>query len=126
MVFGTFDRLHPGHIFFLREAKKLGDYLVVVVARDVTVKQVKGHLPRQSEEDRAAHLRNAGIPDEVLLGSLTDKYALVRQERPQVIALGYDQEAFVAGLLTILPDNFPVVRLPAFEPEKFKSSRLPS
>ena len=37
MVFGTFDRLHDGHRFFLREAEKLGTTLFIVVARDSMV-----------------------------------------------------------------------------------------
>ena len=123
MVFGTFDRLHPGHRFFLTEAKKLGDYLIAVVGRDSTVFQVKQHFPEQSEAERARHLAGSGIPDKVLLGSLANKYAIVKQEQPQLIALGYDQEAFVAGLRGQFPD-FQIVRLAAFYPEKYKSSRL--
>ncbi|HEY4500387.1 MAG TPA: adenylyltransferase/cytidyltransferase family protein, partial [Candidatus Paceibacterota bacterium] len=42
MVFGTFDILHPGHLYFLRAAKKLGDYLIVSLARDVNVRKIKG------------------------------------------------------------------------------------
>jgi len=41
MTFGTFDRFHPGHEYYLREAKKLGDSLLTVIARDVTVIKIK-------------------------------------------------------------------------------------
>lgn len=41
MTFGTFDVFHPGHLYYLREAKKLGNYLVTVVARDETVLNIK-------------------------------------------------------------------------------------
>ena len=41
MLFGTFDGLHEGHFDLFRQAKKYGDYLVVVVARDVNVKKIK-------------------------------------------------------------------------------------
>jgi len=52
LVFGTFDILHPGHEYFLKEAKRHGDQLVVVVARDLTVKQVKKLMPDNNELER--------------------------------------------------------------------------
>ncbi|EQD52190.1 glycerol-3-phosphate cytidyltransferase, partial [mine drainage metagenome] len=44
MATGVFDLLHPGHLYFLTEARKLGDELVVVVARDQTARRLK-HEP---------------------------------------------------------------------------------
>ena len=41
MTFGTFDHLHPGHIYYLSEARKYGDYLITVVARDKTTGTLK-------------------------------------------------------------------------------------
>lgn len=41
MAFGTFDVFHPGHEYYLTQAKKYGDILIVVVARDKTVEKVK-------------------------------------------------------------------------------------
>ena len=49
---GTFDGIHKGHEFFLSEAKKLGDWLGVVIARDATVKQVKGRTPIRNQKQR--------------------------------------------------------------------------
>ena len=53
MAFGTFDLMHPGHEYFLRQAKKRGDYLIAVIARDSTVKKLKGKLSYQSLELKA-------------------------------------------------------------------------
>ena len=55
MATGTFDLLHMGHIYFLKEAKKLGDTLCVVVATDVTVRKLK-HEPVNPEEIRRLYL----------------------------------------------------------------------
>ena len=44
MCFGTFDKLHPGHRYYLSESKKQGDYLIVVVARDQNVLKIKNKL----------------------------------------------------------------------------------
>ncbi len=49
---GTFDHLHPGHLDFLRQAKALGDELVVIAARDETVSRIKGFTPTYNEEIR--------------------------------------------------------------------------
>jgi len=46
MAAGTFDLLHPGHIDFLKQAKKEGDYLIIVIATDETSGHDKGKPPR--------------------------------------------------------------------------------
>ena len=67
LTFGTFDRLHPGHEHYLREAKKYGDHLVTIVARDSTVFRVKGKNPIHDEQIRLANLQLTGWSDEVVL-----------------------------------------------------------
>ena len=49
---GVFDIIHPGHIYTLNEAKKLGDVLVVVVATDNTAVKMKKRRPLHSQEQR--------------------------------------------------------------------------
>jgi len=123
MVFGTFDLLHPGHEYFLKEAKKRGDFLTVVVARDSTVLEVKSRLPQESEIERLEKIRNLAYVDRAILGSAgKDKYGIVRKEKPDVICLGYDQEAFVKGLEGVCKCS--IVRLKPHEPHKYKTSKL--
>ncbi len=127
MAFGTFDRLHKGHGYFLREAKKRGDFLVVVVARDRTVGDVKGRMPDESEGERKKNVEKTGVPDKVLLGSLDDKYEVIRKEKPDVICLGYDQQSFVDGLESALKSmgvKAGIVRIGAYMPEKYKTSLM--
>lgn len=121
MVFGTFDILHKGHIHMLREAKDLGDYLVVVVARDQTVSEVKGHYPENNEEFRLKQLKACDIPDKVRLGGVGDKHAVIREEKPDIIALGYDQQFFLADLEKF---GAQVVHLKPFKPDIYKTSLL--
>jgi len=90
MATGVFDLLHPGHLYFLTEAKKLGDELVVVVARDQTARRLK-HEPYVPEHVRREMVEAMKPVDRAILGSATDIYETVVRERPQVIALGYDQ-----------------------------------
>ena len=90
MATGVFDLLHPGHLYFLEEARKLGDELVVVVARDQTARRLK-HETYVPEHVRREMVEALKPVDRAVLGSTTDIYETVVRERPTVIALGYDQ-----------------------------------
>jgi FAD synthetase len=90
MATGVFDLLHPGHVYFLTEARKLGDELVVVVARDKTARRLK-HEPYVPEHIRREMVEALKPVDRAVLGSTTDIYETVVRERPSIIALGYDQ-----------------------------------
>jgi FAD synthetase len=90
MATGVFDLLHPGHVYFLTEAKRLGDELVVVVARDQTARRLKQepYVPEALRREMVEALKPV---DRAVLGSSTDIYETVVRERPQIIALGHDQ-----------------------------------
>lgn len=127
MAFGTFDIYHPGHESYLRQAKKLGDYLVVVVARDRTVAIIKKQETRNKEQRRKKILKESGLADEVVLGDLKNKYAVIEKYRPEVIALGYDQKVDLVeleGKLKEFEINAKIVRLKSFKPEIYKSSLI--
>src|SRR3990172_4966338 len=91
MAMGTFDFLHPGHLNYLRQAKKFGDRLVVVVARDTTVKKEKGRKPVVNEKDRLQLVQQLRIVDNAVLGNVGDRLKIVEKVKPDVICLGYDQ-----------------------------------
>ena len=90
MATGVFDLLHPGHLHFLQEARKLGDELVVVVARDQTARRLK-HEPYVPEHIRREMVEALKPVDRAVLGSTTDIYQTVVDVRPDLIALGYNQ-----------------------------------
>ncbi len=119
---GTFDHLHPGHVEFLKQAKAIGDELIVIVARDETVQRIKGFLPSHNEELRRNNVEGTNIPDLVVLGNLdTDLFHILDKLEPDVIALGYDQRVSEGEILKRFP-GCRVVRLSAFQPEHYKSS----
>ncbi|MGC2035726.1 MAG: adenylyltransferase/cytidyltransferase family protein [Thermoplasmata archaeon] len=91
MATGVFDLLHPGHLYFLTEAKKLGDELVVVVARDQTARRLK-HEPYVPEHLRREMVEALKPVDQAILGSPTDIFATVVDVRPDIIVLGYNQQ----------------------------------
>lgn len=127
IAFGTFDIFHKGHASYLKQAKKLGDRLIVVVARDKTVLEFKRQQANNGEQDRLETVKNSGLADEIILGSLKDKYSVIEKYRPDVIALGYDQKVDLSELEKKLQEfklETKIVRLEAFKPEVYKSSKL--
>ncbi len=98
LVLGTFDGLHKGHEDYFRQAKTYGDRVVAVVARDRTVLDVKGQLPRRGEEERRRAVEDHDLVDRAVLGRDGDKLDVVCELEPDVIVLGYDQGAFTDGL----------------------------
>jgi FAD synthetase len=93
---GTFDLLHLGHVKYLEEAKKAGGKnakLVVIVARDKTVEKRKGLKPVMTEEQRRALVESLKVVDEALLGYEDfDIGTVIEKLKPDVIAVGHDQE----------------------------------
>ena len=90
MAAGVFDLIHMGHVNYLTEAKKLGDRLVVVVASDETVRRNK-HEPLMSQESRVSMVGSLKPVDDVVVGRTGDRFEVVEEIKPDIIALGYDQ-----------------------------------
>jgi FAD synthetase len=125
LAFGTFDIFHSGHEFYLQEAKKLGDYLVVAVALDETVLELKGELPKNSQEQRLKVIKSLPYVNKALLGYKEDKYKVIEEVNPDIIALGYDQNSFTRNLEKELKKRNlkpKVVRITSYSPEIYKSS----
>ena len=125
MIFGTFDLIHQGHINLFEQAKRYGDYLIVVIARDKTVKQVKGKKPQETAKSRKKTV--AKYVDKAVLGNLKDKFAAIKKYKPDVICLGYDQTLFIEAMkfeIKKLKLKTRVVRLSPFKAHIYKSSLL--
>lgn len=128
MVFGTFDILHPGHISFLRQAKKLGDFLIVSLARENNIRKIKGHKARHSEKQRQTMLEAIKYVNKAVLGATDDYIKHIVSQKPDIIALGYDQRAFTANLKEKLAGaglkKIRIVRLKSYRPHLYKTSKL--
>ncbi|PIR84147.1 FAD synthase [Candidatus Kaiserbacteria bacterium CG10_big_fil_rev_8_21_14_0_10_51_14] len=130
MVFGTFDILHEGHIDFFRQARALAPYphLIVSVARDVSVERIKGAHPRRTENERLATVERYALVDEGVLGDMEGYIDHIRATRPDIIALGYDQNGeYVENLekdLHATGLQTKIIRLSAYKPEVYKTSKL--
>ncbi|PIN77476.1 FAD synthase [Candidatus Woesearchaeota archaeon CG06_land_8_20_14_3_00_33_13] len=128
LAFGTFDIFHKGHEFYLKNARKHGDILNVVVARDSTVKQIKGKYPLNNELKRLAVIQNLNYVDKAFLGYEEDKYKIIEEIRPDIICLGYDQKSFNNDLKNKLKKrglNPKIIKFEkGFKPEVYKTSKL--
>lgn len=130
MAAGTFDLIHKGHLYYLREAKKCGDKLVVIVARDKNILKFKGKKPKFNEAERIKHVKALKIADKVMLGHKDDIFDVISEINPDVICLGYDQNLVSIEKLKIELQargiEAEVLRMGAFKPDVYKSSRLKS
>ncbi len=128
LVFGTFDGVHEGHRNMLAQAKELGDYLIVAVAPDNVVSEIKGKVCVNRSAQRIQAVRDERIADEVVLGDkLLSNWSVLKKYKPDIIALGYDQEELKAALGAHFENSEKkpkLVMLKAFKPEKYKSSIL--
>jgi cytidyltransferase-like protein len=132
LLFGTFDGLHEGHKAMLTEAKEKVDRLIISLALDEIVIELKGKAPRHSWGDRSRELIESGLVDEVIAGDRElGVYSSIASIRPEVIFIGYDQISLAADLkrfLSQLPTTnyvLPTIAiLKPFKPDQFKSSLL--
>ncbi len=90
MASGVFDIIHTGHISYLEQAKSHGDELIVVVACDNTVRRKK-HEPVTPEDMRVRIVGALKPVDGAVLGKDGDIFDTVREIRPDVVVLGFDQ-----------------------------------
>lgn len=91
LVGGCFDLIHIGHIYFLEQAKKFGDTLVVLLESDETIKRLKGvHRPVHTQQERKQMLLAIRYVDEVIsippLKTDQEYVHVIQRIRPQVIA----------------------------------------
>ena len=127
LVFGTFDGLHQGHISLFKQAKKYGDYLIVVVARDKTIKKLKNRFPLNNETERLNALLRCKLVDETKLGYEDNPYRIIREINPDVICLGYDQKSFTEDLpkeLEKMRLKTKIHRMKPYKPEEFHSLKI--
>ncbi len=114
---GTFDRLHTGHIEYLKSAKALAENseLIVIVARDETSANIKKKRTLNAEKIRFERLKALNIADEVVLGYEQSKIIdRIISLKPDIIALGYDQWAKEEWLSENLK-GVKIIRMPQFE-----------
>jgi D-beta-D-heptose 7-phosphate kinase/D-beta-D-heptose 1-phosphate adenosyltransferase len=96
---GCFDIIHRGHVEYLYEAKSLGDYLVVGLNSDDSVRRLKGETrPLQNQGDRAYVLDSLKCVDAVIIFGEDTPYELIKSVLPDFLVKGGDwKEADIVG-----------------------------
>jgi rfaE bifunctional protein nucleotidyltransferase chain/domain len=88
---GCFDILHYGHIKYLQDTKKKGDYLVVAVNSDSSVKKIKGkNRPIVTEKDRLRQVAGLESVDFVILFKEENPLNLIKTLKPDILVKGAD------------------------------------
>lgn len=88
---GCFDILHVGHVRYLKDARALGDILVVGINSDASVKRLKGaDRPVQSETDRAELLASLACVDFVIMFEDDTPLSLIEKVAPDILVKGGD------------------------------------
>ena len=88
---GCFDLLHPGHTRYLWAARQLGDFLVVAVNSDRSVREIKGPgRPVISQEDRTEVLAALSFVDGIVVFDEDIPLKVIRHLMPDVLVKGGD------------------------------------
>lgn len=126
---GTFDLLHLGHVKYLEEAKKAGGKnakLVVIVARDSTVKKRKGRKPVMPEDHRRALVESLKVVDKAFLGYENfDIGKVIENIKPDIIAVGHDQNGIEAQVQKLIKErgfNIHIAKIRKFGKPELNSS----
>jgi len=111
---GVFDIIHPGHIHTLNAAKALGGVLVVAIATDKTAQKMKKRSPLHNQELRRELVSCLSMVDKAIVGHEDDIFQTVKEVKPNIIVLGYDQihqEKFISDGCKRINLNVEIVRL---------------
>lgn len=114
---GCFDLIHRGHVYLLREAKKLGDLLIVGLNSDSSIKKIKGPgRPILPEADRAELIAALEMVDYVTLFDEPDPFNVIQELRPNVLVKGGDwSRDAVVGRDIVEKDGGTVAVIPYLE-----------
>ncbi|MHA1791390.1 MAG: adenylyltransferase/cytidyltransferase family protein [Promethearchaeota archaeon] len=91
MIAGTFDIIHPGHLYLINEASKLGE-VTVIVGTDEIVTKLKGKKPIIPEVQRVFIVNSIkGVKKAILGKKSTDFSTIISEVKPDLILMGPDQ-----------------------------------
>jgi len=113
---GCFDILHAGHVKYLKQAKRLGDVLIVGLNSDRSVAAIKPGRPVNSEKNRAEVLAALTAVDYVVVFREKTPYNLIRALRPDVLVKGGDwrKEDIIGS--DIAKETYSLPYIKAFQP----------
>jgi FAD synthetase len=130
LAFGSFDILHPGHLHYLKAASRYGR-LIVIVARDSSIRKLKGRSPVMDENSRLELVGSLKFVDKAVLGGRirrwNDAYNILLEYKPDFLVFGYDQNVdmdYLHGFLARNGIRPRIVRLKAHNKKSHKSTLI--
>lgn len=114
---GCFDILHPGHIYSLQQASEEGDYLIVGINSDDSVKKLKGNnRPLNNQDARSLVIASLAMVDAVCIFNEETPLELIRSIMPDVLVKGGDYKAEqIAGAKEVISAGGKLVINPILE-----------
>ena len=114
---GCFDLLHVGHVRYLAQAKKLGDFLIIGLNSDSSVKELKGEdRPINSFEDRATLLSAIESVDSVIMFEEQTPENLIKDIVPDILVKGGDYNIEdIVGYQTVVQNGGQVKTLSFYD-----------
>ena len=114
---GCFDLLHVGHVRYLAQAKKLGDFLIIGLNSDSSVKELKGEdRPINSFEDRATLLSAIESVDSVIMFEEQTPENLIKDIVPDILVKGGDYNIEdIVGYQTVMQNGGQVKTLSFYD-----------
>lgn len=89
---GCFDIIHIGHIRYLKEAKRLGDILIIGLNSDSSISRIKPGRPVNPQDQRAEVLSSLEMVDYITIFDEDTPYELIKRIKPDVLVKGGDWE----------------------------------
>ena len=119
---GCFDILHRGHVELLEKAKRLGDFLIVALNSDSSMKKIKGDKrPILDENDRAYILASLKCVDAVCLFDEETPVEIINKLKPDVLVKGGDYKINeIVGREDVYKVGGEVVTIPLVEGKSTK------
>lgn len=110
---GCFDILHRGHVDYLQKSRAMGDWLIVGLNSDASVKRLKGEdRPINTELDRKFVLAALRCVDEVIIFEEDTPYDLIKSLKPDILTKGGDYKPQMVVGYNIVPKTkvFPFIK----------------
>ena len=123
---GCYDLIHVGHVRYLKEAKSHGDFLVVAVNSDSSVKKLKGDKrPLIPEQERAEVLSALSCVDYLVIFDEVDPHNIISYLKPDVLVKGGDWTVdTIIGRDVVEAAGGKVISLPYIEGDFSSTSKI--
>ena len=125
MAVGTFDVIHLGHINYLKQAKALGDTLIVVISSDKQCKK-RGKEPYFSERERKKMVEELKVVDKTIIGHEDNIFKIVNEIKPDIISIGHDSHIGKDTVYDNLDKGLKpkIIRAKALHTDKYNTTKI--